>query len=113
MAATNKHHEEQTECLSDHGTTTSAFLRQEYFDLVLHSEHHPWDNRIVIWFSTHVQDDMHADWLGRSTYQIVHPFRWRGSCDSPYTSDRLAPATYNLQWLRIRHNALEVHAATT
>lgn len=56
---------------------------------------------------------MHADWLGRSTYQIVHPFRWRGSCDSPYTSDRLAPATYNLQWLRIRHNALEVHAATT
>ena len=34
MAANSKHREEQTECLSDYGTITSAFRFQKYFDFV-------------------------------------------------------------------------------
>ena len=146
MAANSKHSEEQTDCLSDYGTITSAFLRQEYFDFVCHGQENLMDyandvryytlsiilgtvalsygsvplykmvrlscdilNRLMLIPDT----DMHTDRLGRSTYQILHPLRRRRSCDPPYTSDRLATSTYNIQWLCIRHHALEVHAAAT
>lgn len=36
MAANRKHRDEQTECLPNYGTITSAFRRQEHFDFVCH-----------------------------------------------------------------------------
>lgn len=43
MAAYSKHSEEHTECLSDYGTITSAFLGQEYFDFVCHG----WESYLI------------------------------------------------------------------
>ena len=41
MAANSKYREEQTECLSDYGTITSAFRLQKYFDFVCYDRERP------------------------------------------------------------------------
>ena len=55
--------------------------------------------------------DLSADRLGRSAHQSLYTFLGRGSCFSPATCDVLAKATGHIQWVCVRHHAVEVHSA--